>query len=379
MTLSNETNVNLPEVILKSVFISIVMGMTILGNTLVIACVCYFPRLHGRTNYLIVSLAVADWLVGTTSLPMRLAQTANNDTWPFAHGVCRFWIWMDMLCSAASIFNLTAISVDRLVAVVDPLKYEERMRQRHVKVMIAGTWLFALICASLSLADWSVIDSKRRVRNFRKGVYNICECCVFFLPLLIVLVNYGVIFRIAMKHAHKLDLEIRSLATNYNAESRLDGNHNADDLASKPPKSILHRCAILLRKSPRKHRQRTARFSLVKQLKATKTLAVVIGVFCVCWLPFFVIFLTFQHCGDECFKPPRLSHSARTVLLAIFLYILPVVNSAANPVIYTCFNTEFRRAFKRVLYTFLRKKGKDDIDQSSSFTAVPTSPQTGHE
>ena len=68
-TTANNTTGEGPQVsevavILTSIFICIVMLATIMGKSLVIFCVCYYPRLRGRTNYLIVSLAVADWLVG---------------------------------------------------------------------------------------------------------------------------------------------------------------------------------------------------------------------------------------------------------------------------------------------------------------------------
>lgn len=87
----------------------------------------------------------------------------------------------------------------------------------------------------------------------------------------------------------------------------------------------------------------------MKQLKATKTLAIVVGVFIISWLPFFVIFLAFQYC-KLCFKTADIPEWLKTAILIVFVHVLPVSNSAANPIIYTCFNNEFRTAFWRVLY-----------------------------
>lgn len=360
--------------ILTSIFICIVMLATIIGNSLVIFCVCYYPRLRGRTNYLIVSLAVADWLVGTLSLPLRLAQTVNHDEWPFDNYGCQFWILVDMLCSAASILSLMGISFDRLIAVVDPLKYEKRMRPSHVYLMIGITWSFAIICAGLSMANWtegSVILSTPQCAIISKEYITFVSIAAFFVPLAIVLVNYGIIFRIAMRHAHRLQKETRSLATNYCADVSTTTDTNPDTRAEKSRKSFLKRPIFSFRKDPRKSVQRSATFSLVKQLKATKTLAVVIGVFCVCWFPFFVIFLTFQYCSNVCFLPPRMSESTRNIVITIFVNILPVVNSAANPIIYSCFNSEFRKAFKRILAKVLKREQSLD-NMNTSFTAVPT-------
>ena len=337
------------RVILNSIFISIVMLATIIGNSLVIFCVFYYPRLRSQTNYLIVSLATADWLIGALSLPLRLAQTVEYSQWPFSFRTCQFWIWVDMLCSAASILNLMGISIERLVAVVDPLKYERRMNKRRVCFMIGLIWIFALISASLSLAKWKgpVIIIRPECSISSKEYITFVSTAAFFVPLAVVLVNYGVIFRVAVHHARRLHKETRSLATNYCAESTApDANQNLDIPENKKRKSFLRRSFFSAQKDS-KSNQRSVTISLVKQLKATKTLAVVLGVFFLCWFPFFVIFITFQYCSHTCFEPPKISIAARDAIVTIFVNVLPVVNSAANPIIYTCFNAEFRKAFKK--------------------------------
>lgn len=63
------------------------------------------------------------------------------------------------------------------------------------------------------------------------------------------------------------------------------------------------------------------------------------GVFLICWLPFFVTHILNTHCRT-CYIPPAL-YSAFTWL--------GYVNSALNPIIYTTFNIEFRRAFIKIL------------------------------
>ncbi len=69
------------------------------------------------------------------------------------------------------------------------------------------------------------------------------------------------------------------------------------------------------------------------------------GVFLICWLPFFVTHILNTHCRT-CYIPPGL-YSAFTWL--------GYVNSALNPVIYTTFNIEFRRAFIKILSCWGRR------------------------
>lgn len=81
------------------------------------------------------------------------------------------------------------------------------------------------------------------------------------------------------------------------------------------------------------------KLSQQKEKKATQMLAIVLGVFIICWLPFFITHILNIHC--DCSIPP--------VLYSAFTW-LGYVNSAVNPIIYTTFNIEFRKAFLKILH-----------------------------
>ncbi|XP_064543627.1 5-hydroxytryptamine receptor 2B isoform X1 [Drosophila montana] len=77
-----------------------------------------------------------------------------------------------------------------------------------------------------------------------------------------------------------------------------------------------------------------------RERKAAQTLAIITGAFVICWLPFFVMALTMSLCKDCEIHP-----AAASLILWLGYF-----NSTLNPVIYTIFNPEFRRAFKRILF-----------------------------
>ncbi|CAH3171880.1 unnamed protein product, partial [Porites lobata] len=251
-----------------------ILLLTLVGNSLVCFSVYFFPRLRKPTNYLIVSLAVSDLLVGAFSLPFRIAQTVNGERFPESLGLagCRFWIWVDMLCCGASIFNLVSISIERLMAVKWPLRHRTEMTSKRAFLMILLVWIFALLVASLVLVNWSG----------RETVVIAPQCSVASRAYVTIV-------------AHR-----------------------------RPTKST--------------------RLQSMRQLKATKTIAIVLGVFIFSWFPFFVIFLTFNYC-THCFSPTRIPIQLKSAIVVTFVYVLPVSNSAVNPIIYTCFNETFRSAF----------------------------------
>uniref|UniRef100_A0A182NRQ4 G-protein coupled receptors family 1 profile domain-containing protein n=1 Tax=Anopheles dirus TaxID=7168 RepID=A0A182NRQ4_9DIPT len=81
------------------------------------------------------------------------------------------------------------------------------------------------------------------------------------------------------------------------------------------------------------------KISLSKERRAARTLGIIMGVFVVCWLPFFLMYVILPFCTSCC----------PTNKLTNFITWLGYINSALNPIIYTIFNLDYRRAFKRLL------------------------------
>ncbi|XP_012692326.1 alpha-2C adrenergic receptor [Clupea harengus] len=95
--------------------------------------------------------------------------------------------------------------------------------------------------------------------------------------------------------------------------------------------------------SSRRKRRSTVskkKISQAREKRFTFVLAVVMGVFVVCWFPFFFSYSLYGICREPCAIP--------TTLFKFFFWI-GYCNSSLNPVIYTIFNQDFRRSFQKIL------------------------------
>ena len=96
------------------VLLSVFIVFAIAGNVLVVVAILTDRTLRQTGNYFLVSLAVADTLVGVAVMTFAAANDVMG-RWPFGTIVCDLWLSADVMCSTASILNLCAVSLDRYV------------------------------------------------------------------------------------------------------------------------------------------------------------------------------------------------------------------------------------------------------------------------
>lgn len=102
-----------PEKIIIGVMLAIITAVTVMGNTLVVIAVCVVKKLRQPSNYLLVSLAVADLSVAIVVMPFVIVTDLTGGKWLFGDTFCNIFIGMDVMCCTASIMTLCVISVDR--------------------------------------------------------------------------------------------------------------------------------------------------------------------------------------------------------------------------------------------------------------------------
>lgn len=114
-----------------AVLCSVVILLALIGNTLVVSVIIRYKQLQNATNYILLSLAIADI---TVTFLVMIPATIQDVTrkWIFSQLFCKFYNAFDITCCTASILHLLLVAIDRYIAIFKPLKYRDFVRNRYI-------------------------------------------------------------------------------------------------------------------------------------------------------------------------------------------------------------------------------------------------------
>ncbi|XP_072494562.1 trace amine-associated receptor 7a-like [Notamacropus eugenii] len=296
-----------PRVILYLVFGSAVI-LAVLGNLLVMISILHFKQLYSPANFLVASLACADFLVGATVMPFSMVRSVES-CWYFGESYCKFHSCFDMSFCYSSIFHLCLISIDRYIAVTDPLVYPTKFTLSVSGICIAFCWFLA-ITFSFSLLYTGANDDGLEELVSALTCVGGCQIAVnqtwvlidfllFFIPTLIMVILYCKIFLVAKEQARKIE------SMSSKTESFLES-----------------------------YKARVSK----RERKAAKTLGIAVIAFLISWFPYFI----------ESIIDAFLGFITPTYIFEILMWFA-YYNSAMNPLIYALFYPWFRKAIKLIV------------------------------
>ncbi|XP_039493698.1 RYamide receptor isoform X2 [Drosophila santomea] len=117
----------------------------LIGNGTVCYIVYSTPRMRTVTNYFIASLALGDILMSVFCVPSSFISQYILNYWPFGLALCHFVNYSQAVSVLVSAYTLVAISIDRYIAIMWPLK--PRITKRYATYIIGGVWFIALATA----------------------------------------------------------------------------------------------------------------------------------------------------------------------------------------------------------------------------------------
>lgn len=289
------------------------------GNMLVIMSLWISKSIQQPTYCLIVSLAVADFLVGCVAIPLAVVVDSRVDT---SFGVCLFISCVVILLTLVSVLTLTAIAVDRFLRVYIPLRYKRTVTQRLSWFVVAACWLIALPLSFTPMFGWY-----NRENVPKEGNSTIVCRFITVIPM-----SYLVYFSFLLCNFTPLSL----MAVLYGfIFCTIRGN-----LREKPGNSTQKQSQKYLRKE--------------KQLAASLFLILVL--FALSWIPLHIM-NCIVYFGWSTYVP----HSAMYVGI-----LLSHANSAVNPVVYAFKIDKIRRAYLDLWRHYMSQEQKES--QSSQTT-----------
>ncbi|XP_052448538.1 muscarinic acetylcholine receptor M1-like [Carassius gibelio] len=130
--------------------------ITILGNSLVLISVRVNSQLQTISNYYLLSLAVADLILGTVSMNLYTAYIIMG-RWTLGHLACDLWLTLDYVASNASVMNLLVISFDRYFSVTRPLTYRTKRTPKTAAALIALAWVVSFVLWGPAILFWPYV------------------------------------------------------------------------------------------------------------------------------------------------------------------------------------------------------------------------------
>ncbi|XP_075054071.1 motilin receptor [Mixophyes fleayi] len=306
----------------------IIMVAGLIGNTVTILIIKRYKDMKTTTNFYLSSMAVSDIII-LLCLPFDLYRLWMSTSWIFGGFLCKFLCLISEGCTYSTILHITALSIERYLAICFPLKAKVFITKRRVKTVIVFLWLFALVSAAPLYnlfenvkvnytGSWQCTYTKYAMESGLLNVMMWVTTVYFFFPMFCLIVLYGFIGKKLWKS--------KSVIRGPNAENR-------------------EKC----------HRQ------------TVKILLVVVLAFIICWLPFHIGRIIYANTKD--FQMMKLSQYFNLVAMQLFY-----LSASINPVLYNLISKKYRTG----AYKLLRLGRSDERtynvikDETAAHTEIST-------
>ncbi|XP_007955591.1 adenosine receptor A2a [Orycteropus afer afer] len=305
-----------------SVYITVELAIAVLaivGNVLVCWAVSVNSNLQNVTNYFVVSLAAADIAVGVLAIPFAIS--ISTGFCAACHG-CLFIACFVLVLTQSSIFSLLAIAIDRYIAIRIPLRYNGLVTGARAKGIIAVCWVLSFAIGLTPMLGMNSCGQPQESRNRSQACGAGQVACLFedVVPM-----NYMVYFNffacVLLPLLLMLAVYLRIFLAARRQLKQMDGQPAPGERAPS---------------------------TLQKEVHAAKSLAIIVGLFALCWLPLHVINCFTFFCPECAHAPPWLMY---------LTIVLSHTNSVVNPFIYAYRIREFRQTFRKIISSHVLRRG----------------------
>ncbi|XP_059921358.1 thyrotropin-releasing hormone receptor [Gadus macrocephalus] len=329
-TLGMWTDYSIEYKVASIFLVSLICGVGIVGNVMVIMVVLTTKHMRTPTNCYLVSLAVADLMVLTAAGLPNISEAVYGE-WVYGYVGCLGITYFQYLGINASSCSITAFTVERYIAICHPIKAQFLCTLSRAKKIIIVVWaLTSVYCVMwffLSDTKELVYDNVVLVtcaykvsRNYYLPIYFTDFAVFYVLPLMLATILYGLIAKILILNPLPSDPKEKT----------------------KKWKKELQGGRIITSTNT------SSSTTAASRKQVTKMLAVVVVLFALLWMPYrtLVVVNSFLHTVYQ------------DTNFLLFCRLCIYLNSAINPVIYNAMSQKFRAAFKKLCHCGARRAPK---------------------
>ncbi|XP_060697808.1 substance-K receptor [Hemiscyllium ocellatum] len=323
------------QVGLWAIAYSVIILTAVSGNVIVVWIILAHQRMRTVTNYFLLSLAVGDASMAAFNTAFNFIYAVHND-WYFGPHYCRFQNLLPITAVFASIYSMTAIALDRYIAIIHPLK--PRLSSSSTKLVIGVIWFLALALAFPQCFYARIVQSESRVICKVDWPGDVGGQHQLTYQLVVIVLTY------------LLPLMVMGVAYTKVGKTLWASEIPGDS---------------------------TERYSehLNAKRKVVKMMIMVVLTFAFCWLPYHLYFILASFKKDIYYET-----YIQQVYLGIFW--LAMSSTMYNPIIYCCLNNRFRIGFKRAFrwcpFVHVSPYDQQELTTVVSFRMTCSSTYTGN-
>ena len=296
--------------VLKLTALSLILVVSLVGNSLIVLIVYKTSALRKPVNILIANMAMSDLLFPIFFFPVRLADL-DVGSWliggTLGQVLCKIHHFLADVSTLISVQSLVLITVDRFVAVVVPLR-SPLITRKLCPFFIVATWIVAAAVHSSYLVAYKLV--KHPERQICKGLWGEVTFANFSLAVFVVFLYIPFVLVVILYSIILIKLKMQAHPGEQSA--------NAEEQRNRRNKNVL------------------------------KMATAIMVVFFICWIPFSSNFIIVSFSAPD---------SLIFTSCSFYLYLnvtlfMAYANCAINPIICLILSSNYRQALKRLVSCF---------------------------
>ncbi|OCT76721.1 histamine H3 receptor [Xenopus laevis] len=356
--------------ILIIVLISLLILLTVGGNTLVVLAFFVEKNLRNQSNFFLLNLSIADFILGAFAIPLYVPYLLTGK-WQLGKFLCKVWLIVDYTMCTASAFNVALISWDRFLSVTQAVLYRSQQNS-HCRTFMKMTavWILSFLLYGPAIICWDFFLTTEEssedicIAGFYYTWYFLLTASAFdfVLPLIsISFFNLSIFCNIRKRSRRKMqnsislptdksrkETKLYTIATNVTPQvSQLEIQKDSWLPFRKIIKICCNQCFDI---SSSSHNNNSSNqiTNLSRDKKVAKSLSVLVCIFAICWAPYTFLMSIRAACHGNCIH----------IYWYDITFWLLWTNSAINPIIYPLCHKGFRKAFLNIVMCLRMKNPK---------------------